>query len=736
MATQNSSEKKTTRKTDERIKPNQSYIVRRFGIIFAITAILAVAIAVKLVQTTVVHRADWNRMAASTLADSVITYPDRGEILASDGSILATNLYYVDIMVDMRATRFKIIEFVDSLPMLADSLAAAFPKYDKKGWMKRFNEQLKKPKSKRTRNFVIAKGVPEEMLNRVKTFPFFRAFRSSNQTGLKADMVMKRSYPFGRMARLSIGRVGQTETDPEIHGRSGLERAIDTLLFGIPGVKRKVVSTRGTRYADERPAINGYDVTTTIDITMQDILEEELGQMLINAKADWGTAILMEVATGDIKAISNLERDSTSRTPRYIEALNRAVQAYEPGSVMKVMTMAVALEKGFAKPISREYPIGRSYPYLGKRSISDTHSPGSLPVSRFIEYSSNIGMVKMTMPHYEHNPAQFREDLAELGFFDRLNTGIAREVPPYFPRVKNNAGGKLDLSRMVFGYCTMIPPLYTCAFYNAVANDGRFVRPRLVKSLRSPDGRDSVIPVSYVRERIMSSENAAILRSMMRGVVWEQGGTAKSLRNDVVEIAGKTGTCKIALEDKRPRYDKNGKKLDLPPFKGGYLEGHYRVTFCGFFPYENPKYTCIVLISDPKVPYRGPAVSSGTVLKNLALKLNARGLLADDPAMTAEHSGTDAVPTVYSSFNDERNATLHADLRLGSSRAIRHPAKADSTGKVPDVKGVSLREALAKLEGAGYAVAFEGVGYVYAQSPEAGSKAGPGTRIRLSLRHN
>ena len=213
MATQNSSEKKTTRKTDERIKPNQSYIVRRFGIIFAITAILAVAIAVKLVQTTVVHRADWNRMAASTLADSVITYPDRGEILASDGSILATNLYYVDIMVDMRATRFKIIEFVDSLPMLADSLAAAFPKYDKKGWMKRFNEQLKKPKSKRTRNFVIAKGVPEEMLNRVKTFPFFRAFRSSNQTGLKADMVMKRSYPFGRMARLSIGRVGQTETD-------------------------------------------------------------------------------------------------------------------------------------------------------------------------------------------------------------------------------------------------------------------------------------------------------------------------------------------------------------------------------------------------------------------------------------------------------------------------------------------------------------------------------------------
>ena len=182
---------------------------------------------------------------------------------------------------------------------------------------------------------------------------------------------------------------------------------------------------------------------------------------------------------------------------------------------MKVMTMAVALEKGFAKPISRTYPIGHSFPYLGKRSISDTHSPATLPVSRFIEYSSNIGMVKMTMPHYESDPNRFREDLAELGFFDRFNTGIARERPPYFPKVKNNLGGRLDLSRMVFGYCTMIPPLYTCAFYNAVANDGRFVRPRLVKGLRTPDGRDSVIPVSYVRERMMSPENAAILRQIV-----------------------------------------------------------------------------------------------------------------------------------------------------------------------------------------------------------------------------
>lgn len=716
-----------------KISPNHAFVVGRFGVIFLITVVLAITIVVMLVRTTLVNAKDWNTMADTTFSKERVIPPLRGEILASDGSILATNLYYRDIMIDFRSDRFKIVEFCDSIPQIADSLAVYFTRYSRKEWEERLRKAVEPPKEKRTRCFVIAKAVPEEMLNKVKTFPFFRKF-DNYSTGLKADRVMKRSYPFGRMARLSIGRVGQTDTNPDVRGRSGLECALDTLLFGVKGVKRKVVSMRGMREAEEIPAIKGYDVTTTIDITMQDILEAELGEMLLLSEAEWGTAILMEVATGDIKAISNLERDKKSRKPRYIEALNRSVLAYEPGSVMKVMTMAVALEKGFAKPITREYPIGHSFAYLNRRPISDTHSPGSLPVSRFIEYSSNIGMVKMTMPHYNDDLNRFKADLAELGFFDKFKTGIAGETPPLFWTLKNNVGGKLDLSRMVFGYGTRIPPLYTCAFYNAVANDGRFVRPRLVKGLRTPDGRDSVIPVSYVRERMMSSENAAILREMMHGVVWGQGGTAKILKNDVVEIAGKTGTCKIALEDKRPRVDANGDSIKLPPFKGGYLEGHYRVTFCGFFPYENPKYTCIVVINDPKVPYRGPAVSAGIVLKNVALKLFARGKLEPDPELAP--ATTKSTPTVYSSFNDERNAILHGDLHLGNTKTIRRPSPEREAGTVPDVKGVSLREAVTTLEAAGYAVDFSGIGYVAEQQPEAGTKAVPGTKIRLALRHN
>lgn len=243
-----------------------------------------------------------------------------------------------------------------------------------------------------------------------------------------------------------------------------------------------------------------------------------------------------------------------------------------------------------------------------------------------------------------------------------------------------------------------------------------------------------MMPVSYVRERMMSSENAAILRKMIHGVVWEQGGTAKALRNDLVEIAGKTGTSRIALEDNRPRRDADGNPIKLAPFKGGYVDGaHYRVTFCGFFPYENPKYTCIVVINDPQLPYRGPALSSGTVLKNVALKLYARSLLNDNPEFVEAPEGNG--PVLYSSFNTDRNTTLNRHLSLRKPRAIRRPEDAVA-GCVPDVKGVSIREALSKLEACGYSVDFDGVGYVYMQTPEAGAQAGPGTKVKLSLRYD
>lgn len=703
-----------------------AFLASRFGIIALVAIVLAIGSIECLLRTTVVHVDDYRKMGDSTFKSRKVIFPERGDILASDGSILATNLYYYNVRLDLRTERFKIVEFDSLMPNICDSLALFYPHRTRAEWEEHLRRGISVPIESRSRGWSIVKNVNQETAQLIKQISFFKHNPNSAYTGLVIEPSKVRSYPFGEMAKLSIGHVGQMTEDPRIKGRSGLEAALDSLLSGVPGVKRPKLGTRGIYQSVDTPAVDGYDVHTTIDITIQDILESELGEMLLAAQADWGAAMIMEVQTGDIKALSNLERDSTSRTPKYIPALNRIVLGYEPGSVMKVMSMAVALRYGYAH-LNRSYPIGASYAYLGRSPISDTHSPANLKVSQFMEYSSNIGMVKMSMPEYEHNVNLFRERLAEMGFFDRFNTGIERERRPVFHMLENNVRGRLDLSRMVFGYSTFIPPLYTCAFYNAIANNGRFVRPRLVKGLRSPEGVDSIIPCSYVRDSILSYEHAAELRRQMHDVVWNQGGTAKSLRNDVVEIAGKTGTSRIALE--RPK--------DWPKdvrWRGGYMEGHYRVTFCGFFPYENPRYTCIVVISDPKLPYRGPAVSSGKVLLNTALKMYARGMLDEDPEFIPQPNDS-TIPLVHTSCNAQRRSEINSALGVGRVRTFSPPNTAYPAGQVPDVRGISLREALSILEAAGYSVEFIGSGYVDAQEPIAGTDAEPGSCIHLSLKN-
>lgn len=718
----------TTDKKQPKLSPMHMLMAGRFIFILSIVIVLTCCIVAYMYDTTVTHRKDWVEMGDSTLARRTPLLPVRGEILASDGSILATNLRYYNVRIDLKASRFKIIEFDSLIPELSGSLAKLFTFRDSAGWVKHLRAGISVPKKDRSSGWSIAKKVTLEQANACRNLPFFNLSKNSAYTGLVIEGETVRSYPFGEMARLSIGRVGQTKECNEVRGRSGLECALDTLLFGKVGSSSLRLGTRGVYRGIDTPAVDGCDVTTTIDITTQDILEHELGEMLLECNADWGASMIMEVQTGDIKAISNLERDSNSTRPRYIPALNRIVQRFEPGSVMKVMTMAVALRYGYAN-LNQSYPIGRSYSYLGRKPITDTHSPATLTVRQFMTYSSNIGMCKLSMPQYTNNPNLFRERLATMGFFDRLGTGIAREIPPFFPMLQNNTGGLLNLSRMVFGYSTEIPPLYTCAFYNAVANDGKFVRPRLVKGLRTPDGRDSVIPTSYVREDpILTPTQAAQLRDMMHSVVWEEGGTARAVRNSIVDIAGKTGTAKV-LTTKPKNWPEN------VPFRATYRDGHNRVTFCGFFPYENPRYTMIVVISDPQ-PKRGAAVTCGTVVKNVALKLYARGMLDENPQFQPEpQAGTESRPLVHTSLDRTRSNELLNSLHTNNARSFQLPARNYPAGQVPDVKGVNFREALNILEAAGYAVDFTGAGYVETQNPPAGTSASAGTKVHLTLKN-
>ena len=656
------------------------YAIITFGILF-----FAGLIVTKLFRTTVIDADKWNKKAQVDLSVTEIINPKRGNILADDGSIMVTNLTYYDVRIDYRCEGFAEKTFLDSLNVLCDSMALVFPQKTAAEWRDLLSDPMALKKEKRPRALRILKEIEYDELQRLKKFPFFNINRA-NKTGITVQDVSKRVSAYGNMARRSIGHV--TFVGKELRGYSGLEKSLDTLLYGIPGVYKRVPLTRKIGNWTDIPAVDGYDVRTTINVMMQDLLEEELHAMLDTCQADWGTAILMEVKTGDIKAMANLERDDRGE---YIEAYNRAVVAYEPGSVVKPISLMIALEDGVVNNVNEVFSTGASYAYAGGKPIRDSHVSGSKTVSQIITHSSNIGMTKIIDRGYGRNPAHFVERLESIGMFDKMNSGIAEEETP---RIKRNPG-RIDLSRMSYGYTTAIPPLYTLSYYNAIANGGVYVRPRLVSAV-SRDGIDSIIPVSYIRDRICSEENAAKLRAMLTGVVEDPDGTAKRLKNSTVKLAGKTGTCKA---------------IDFSA--GRYMDGVYRLAFCGFFPADNPKYSMMVLTYHPRRNFFGAPTTSGEVFKNMALKLYARGLLDENCDYRTENSQGDSHPTLTAT---QRGAYSGLLAHIGSTGASMKSIPSDQgNAAVPTVLNLGLREAIARLEAAGYEVKFRGEGHVVDQ---------------------
>lgn len=688
---------------------NRTHIMFRFFLITMGIGVFAFAIAFQLFKTTVVYADKWNEKASIELERIDTILPVRGDILACDGSVLATNLQYYDVRIDFGSEAFAQNAFIDSLPKLCRSLATHFPQRSYEEWNALLIKQA--TDSVKSRSFKLLSQITYDQLQLVKSFPFLN-LDNRYKSGLIEESFMKRTSPYGAMARRSIGRVGQTAECKEIHGISGLEKALDSLLFGVPGTYKRVPFTRRIGNWTDVPALDGYTVTTTIDITLQDILEQELNARLDTCGAEWGTAVLMEVATGDIKAISNLQRDANGN---YIEAFNRAVVAYEPGSVIKPISMMIALEDGLVNDLNEVIPIGHSWAYGGTPAITDSHYSASLKVIEVIEQSSNIGMTRIITRGYDSEPAAFARRLESIGFGEKMYSGIYEEEKPRFSRKPK----RIDLARMCYGYTTAIPPLYTLSVYNAIANDGRYVRPRLVKAL-SRNGVDSILPVTYIRESICSPENAAKMRTMLKSVVHgvdpdplKNHGTGRRLINPYVTIAGKTGTSyDINFETKQ--YDRSKKRL----------------AFCGFFPAEEPKYSMFVLMFHPTKNFFGAASTSGEVLKNVALKLYARGLLghASDPKTDAPQNPMGAV---FNASLSNDYTSLATSIEASNPQKLKAPEGSAPDTNVPSVVNLSFREAVAILEKAGYSVTFSGTGHVVSQSLSP-----DGSTVMLTLSYN
>ena len=336
-------------------------------------------------------------------------------------------------------------------------------------------------------------------------------------------------------------------------------------------------------------------------------------------------------------------------------------------------------------------------------------------MKQVIEMSSNTGIARIIFRGYANDPAKYHDRLASIGFFDRINSGIAGEQIPQVRRLEpTNSKGQpitmvsrhLDLARQAYGYNTMVPPLYTLAFYNAIANHGRRVRPHLVRALRSERG-DSIIPISYIRDRICSAETAEKVKQCIHEVVWGEHGTARLVRDDRVKIVGKTGTA-------------------FPVEKGQYNAAKRRFAFAGFFPYEVPKYSCMVLMQG--AAGLSANRTSGQVMKQIALKMHARGMLSETPKL-AKTIARDK-PKVAASFGDYSEKIAST---LGHPIMKTNPRKEYPSGKVPDVTGYDLRSAVNMLESRGLNVVIKGVGRVIDQSIKPGAIAERGKQIQITL---
>lgn len=700
-------------------KNNKTHILFRYGIITIAFVLFGVVILIKLFSTTVIEAHDWNERAKEELSRIDTIAPERGNILADNGNILACNLKVYDIKLDLRHDKIKRMKVVPwtLIDSLADSLDVYYPRianlfsqpadtFKKYSWHTRLKQEFEKPDSSRTRALRLAKKKTLEDYERIKGFPFLKDIKGRHP--LYKEARNTRIYPYGRMAYRSIGRVNEDSVTRQIHGYSGLEKDLDTLLYGKPGLAKKVAFTKGISNWVTTPPRRGYDIHTTINIDLQDMLEEELHKVCAEAGAEWGTAILMEVKTGEIKAISNIEllKDGT-----YGEALNRAVLPFEPGSVMKPISLMVAFEDGLVKSVN---DVVDCSPFM---RTSDPHGSGMKSMKQVIEQSSNTGIARVIFRGYSQNPEKWYDRLAGLGFFEPIRSGIAGECTPRIRRLtaKDKKGNNitmtarhLDLARQAYGYNTELPPLFTLSVYNAIANDGKYVRPHLVKSLIDENGRDSVLKIDYIRDSICSAATARKVRECIREVVWGDHGTARLVRDDRVCVVGKTGTA-------------------YPVEKGVYNTSKRRYAFAGFFPYEHPQYSCIALVMSGAG--NSANRTSGQVVKNMAIKMYSRGMLNNASTYTSERNST---PPVLSASTRGNMGKVASSLSIKEMKVVKAGA-AQSRGKVPDVRGYDLPSAVKILESAGINVRTRGTGHVATQSLRPGTAYRRGDEILLSL---
>lgn len=713
------------------IAPKSNRILFCYFLVVLLLGLIAVGILLRTFDTAFVEKEKWEKVAESQKRPNRLILPGRGNIYSSDGKLMATSVPRYYTYIDFRADGFSVDTFRNSKVNGVDSLSVYLSRKFKNRTPAGYKAHLLRGLNSKSRQYTVYEGRASYIdLKEMKKFPFLRLSRY--KSGFYIKEMVQRQKPFGTLASRTIGDIyGEIEAGGVTKGKNGLELQYDSLLRGEPGVSSVRRVGGGWTNVVEIEPVDGMDIRTTIDINIQDITEKSLVDMLKKIDAESGTAVVMEVATGEVKAITNMGR---IREGAYAETKNHAVaDEIEPGSTFKVASMMVALEDGICQP-SDTVDVGKGiYMYKGARMTDHNMNKGGygrISAEQAIWYSSNIGVAKIILKGYEKNPTKYVEGLYKLGLTIPLNLEIpgAGRAKIRMPNDTTLYWSKTTLPWMSFGYETQIPPIYTLTFFNAIANGGKMVRPMFTKEIMHNGKTVQSFSTEVLKSSICSDNTLAIIKDMLLGVV--EKGTGKAVHSDIIRIAGKTGTAQIASG-------------------GVYRTSGHQVAFCGYFPADEPKYSCIVVIRRPRIGYPSGGTMSGGVVKAIAEKVYAshmsfdvRDMERDSLAVilpAAKNGNLEALENVL----DKLDVNVNTDsLETKWVVAKREEGEEElhlrdltiREGLVPNVIGMGARDAVFLLESAGLRVVLDGMGRVSSQSMGAGTRIAKGQTIRLTLK--
>lgn len=710
-------------------------VMPRYAFIAVIMTLVAISVLGKTLYIMTAKRAYWEEVADRVKVDSLKTQPMRGNILSCDGQLMASSLPQYNIFMDFKALREakKDTLFREKIDSICMGLNAIFPDRTAAEFKKHLMEGFEKNK----RHWPVwRRRINYSTFSEVKRLPVFCL--GTNLGGFHWEEHNARKLAYGSLAGRTIGKMfGAKDT-----AQCGLELSYDSLLRGVEGIRhrRKVLN----RYLDitDTPPVNGADIVTTIDVSMQDLAERALLKELRLINANVGVAIVMEVKTGDIKAIVNMTKCADDD---YHEIKNHAISdLLEPGSVFKTASIMVALDDGVVDTTYRVETAGGVWPMYG-REMKDHNwrrgGYGMLTLPQTLMVSSNIGVSRIIDDHYHNTPEKYVQGIYRLGLADDLHIPLQGASPARIRMPKKDSRGKqyvnwskTTLPWMSIGYETQVPPISTLTFYNAIANGGKMVAPRFVKAVMKDGAVIKEFEPVVLREQIAKESTIKKITTILEHVVSQ--GLGKKAGSPSFLVAGKTGTAQISK--------------GAAGYKSGQM--NYLLSFAGFFPAYEPRYSCIVCIQKSGLPASGGGMS-GVVFHDIAEGIMAQSLKLE--ASDARDSLSVLIPQVKNGNvlaasyvlehlgvkqrTDWDGSYLNGNPIWGradeSDRSVIQLKRVNEGDKsvMPDVHGMGARDAVFLIESIGVKVRLTGRGKVTEQSIGAGERIKKGMVCSLKL---